>query len=189
MAVATPRTIPLVSVRPARPTDAALLARWRAEASVRQHQPLQQLTAAELRADLAAHRANDLGRGYGQKFQWIVTLDEEPGGWITLVANNWEHGVAELGYALSTPFQARGLMACALEQILAEVFCASPLERLEARCSVGNVASQRVLERLGFRREGTLRQYFVLEGARVDNHLYALLRGEYLAYLAHLRDG
>ena len=61
-----------------------------------------------------------------------------------------------------------------------ELFGHTAVERLEARCSVANVASQKVLEAVGFEREGRLRSYFRLDGGRVDNYLYALLREAFL---------
>ena len=95
------------------------------------------------------------------------------------MVTNWDHGLAEFGYALATAYQHRGLMAPAIEQLLADLFLNTAIERLEARCSVENVASQKVLDRLGFRREGLLRGYFRLRGERVDNYLYAMLREDY----------
>ncbi len=180
MALAQDLSGPRVDIRPAHPADAALLKRWREEDTVRRYQPLGEVSASQLRADMAGQHVSDLRRGRGLKFQWIVLVDGEPAGWITLVVANWEHGLAELGYALSTPFQRRGVMTLALGQLLSEVFLNAALERIEARCAVDNVASQRVLEKLGFQREGLLRGYFVLAGERVDNYLYALLRQDYL---------
>ena len=54
------------------------------------------------------------------------------------------------------------------------------LGRLEARTSLGNVASERVLERVGFRREGLARSGFVLPVSRewVDTTMWSLLPGE-----------
>lgn len=49
--------------------------------------------------------------------------------------------------------------------------------RLEATCRPGNVASQRVLERVGFRQEGLLRGHVVVRGHRQDSLLYGLLAG------------
>jgi ribosomal-protein-alanine N-acetyltransferase len=167
---------PHVALRPATPRDAELLRAWRAEPSVRRHQPLNDLTTAQLRSDVANQRIGDLYRGRGEKFQWLVEVDGRPAGWITLVVSNWEHGLAEVGYALSTPYQGRGIMTVALDLLLDDLFSGTVLERIEARCAVGNVASQQVLERLGFAREGRLRSYFRLRGKRVDNYLYALLR-------------
>lgn len=165
-----------ISLRPAVAGDAAALAAWRAEPSVRQHQPLQDASVADLRADLARQRPADLYRARGDRFQWIVLADGDPVGWITLAITSWEQGVAEVGYALTTAAQGLGIMPVALTQLVAELFGQTPLERIEARCSVENVASQSVLERVGFTREGRLRNYFELAGRRVDNFLYSLLR-------------
>jgi ribosomal-protein-alanine N-acetyltransferase len=176
------RPAPLeVTLRPAAPRDADLLRQWRAEASVRRFQPLNELPTAQLRADVASQRIADLYRGRGEKFQWIVQVDNQPGGWITLVVSNWEHGLAEVGYALSTIYQGRGVMGESLQILLDDLFHNTLLERIEARCAVENYGSQRVLEKNGFSQEGRLRGYFKLRGRRVDNFLYGLLREDYLA--------
>jgi len=95
--------------------------------------------------------------------------------------SNWEHGLAEVGYALSTVYQNRGVMSDALSLLLEDLFQNTLLERIEARCAIENVGSQRVLEKTGFEREGRLRGYFKLRGRRVDNFLYGLLREDYVA--------
>jgi ribosomal-protein-alanine N-acetyltransferase len=178
--ISVERPLP-VSLRPAAPRDAELLRRWRSEPSVRRFQPLNELPTSQLRADVASQRMADLYRGRGEKFQWIVEVEGDPAGWITLVVSNWEHGLAEVGYALSTAFQSRGVMTEALQILLEDLFLNTMLERVEARCATENVGSQRVLEKSGFLREGRLRGYFKLQGRRVDNYLYSLLRDEYLA--------
>lgn len=181
MQPASSSPLAVVALRPATLADAASLKRWREESSVGRHQPLGDVSLAQLRAELAGYRPEALYSGRGEKFQWIITADGESAGWITLVVTNWEHGLAEFGYALATAYQHRGLMAQAIEQLLADLFLNTVIERLEARCSVENVASQKVLEKLGFRHEGRLRGYFRLRGERVDNHLFAMLREDYLA--------
>lgn len=170
------RPLPDVRLRPVQPGDAVLLDRWRQETEVRRHQPLSDSSVAQLYAELAQQRGEDLYRGRGEKFQWVVLADARPAGWITLVITNWTHGLAELGYALSTSFQRRGVMPRALELLLEDLFGHTALRRIEARCAVDNLASQKVLERLGFRREGRLEAYFVLRGEAVDNYLYAILK-------------
>ena len=172
-----------VTLRAAQSVDALYLSQWRDEPSVRQHQPLGTTSLSQLQAELGRQEMTDLYRGKGDKFQWIIRLEDRPVGWITLVVTNWDHGLAEMGYALSTSFQRRGLMPQALTQLLAELFLRTKLERVEARCAVDNAASQRVLERLGFHREGRLRGYFILRGNRVDNYLYAILRSDFLPNL------
>lgn len=167
-----------VALRPAVPRDAELLQRWRGEGSVRRFQPLHELSTSQLRSDVAGQRMADLYRGRGEKFQWIVLADGSPAGWITLVICNWEHGLAEVGYALSSGYQGRGIMSQALALLLDDLFGNSRIERIEARCTVDNRASMRVLEKSGFRFEGRLRGYFTLGGRRVDNFLYAILRDD-----------
>ena len=169
-----------VSLRPAVPGDAGLLRDWRGQPSVRQFQPLGEASLGHLGAELVRQRMSNLYHGQGDKFQWIVRCDEQPAGWLTLVITNWDHGLAEIGYALSTPFQKRGIMVQALHLLLADLFLNSPLERIEARCDTRNYASQRVLQKVGFRQEGCLRGYFILDDERVDNYLYAILRSDHL---------
>jgi len=165
-----------VTIRPVRPSDAVLLDRWRLEPSVREHQPLSDASTAQLLADLHRQRNDDLYISRGEKFQWIVESNGQPAGWITLVITNWGHGLGEVGYALSTAYQRRGIMPDAMHQLLADLFTRTNLRRVEARCAVSNHGSQRVLEAVGFEREGLLRDYFLLRGEPVDNYLYAILR-------------
>ena len=169
-----------VTLRPASPRDAPSLSRWRSEPSIRQFQPLGTASLPQLKAELERQRIDDLYRGKGDKFQWIIRCEEQPVGWVTLVVNNWDHGLAEIGYALTTSFQRRGLMAQALNALLADLFLRTKLERIEARCAIDNVPSQKVLERIGFSREGRLRGYFLLRGRRIDNFLFAILRPDFL---------
>lgn len=170
-----------VELRPAEPHDAVFLDRWRREPSVRQFQPLGTASLNQLRAELGRQRIPGLYSAEGDKFQWIIQLESRPAGWITLLVTNWEHGLAEIGYALSTPFQGRAIMSRALIILLDDLFRRTRIERVEARCAVDNSASQRVLERVGFQREGRLRGYFVLRGRRVDNYLYAILGSDFLS--------
>ena len=173
-----------MAIRAAHGDDAPWLSRWRAEASVRRFQPLRDVSIGQLRADLSGQRVDDLFRGRGDRFIWIIEAEGDPCGWITLVVNNWEHGLSEIGYALASSYQGHGLMRPALALLLPDLFLRAPLERVEARCAVDNVASQRVLERLGFVREGKLRSYFLLHGERTDHYLYALLRGDFIPIIS-----
>ena len=173
-----PRTL-AVTLRPAQPGDAVHLERWRKETEVRRFQPLAESSVAALYADLARQQIGELYLGRGDKYQWVILAAGKPSGWITLVVTNWSHGLAEVGYALSTDYQRRGVMRRALSLLLDDLFANTPLRRLEARCAVDNQASSKVLERLGFRKEGVLRDYFVLRGRTMDNHLYAILKKDW----------
>jgi RimJ/RimL family protein N-acetyltransferase len=88
---------------------------------------------------------------------------------------------AELGYVLGRAHWGRGLMQEALAALLARAFGAMALRRLEAEVDVRNPASARLLQRLGFTREGLLRQRWVTKGEAKDVEIYGLLDSEWPA--------
>lgn len=86
---------------------------------------------------------------------------------------------AELGYVLGRQYWGMGLMREALQALLGQAFHVMGLRRLEAQVNPANTASVHLLERLGFSREGLLRQRWVDKGQAYDVAAYGLLRDEY----------
>jgi ribosomal-protein-alanine N-acetyltransferase len=89
------------------------------------------------------------------------------------------NGTMELGYALAEPYWGRGLVAEAARAVMRYVFTEYAVERLQARVIVGNDASERVLAKLGFTREGVLRSVVLRRGRYWDLAMYSLLRAEW----------
>ncbi|HWP35219.1 MAG TPA: GNAT family protein [Thermodesulfobacteriota bacterium] len=176
-----PLPAPRVRLRPFCAADLDRLARWREEPEARAYQPLRRLTRAELRAELEEASSGPIGDRTRSRFQWIVERLEDQAaiGWVTLTVKSREHGIAEIGYTLSAPYHRRGYGTEAVQLLVARAFAEPDLYRLEAVCAVENEASWRLLERVGFRREGRLREYYVIEGRRVDHYLYACLKPEW----------
>jgi len=89
-----------------------------------------------------------------------------------------QSGTASIGYWLLPRARGRGLASAAV--ILLATWAASdgPFDRIEALVEPNNIASQRVLEKAGFRREGLLRSYLVFDEQRVDASIFSLLRSE-----------
>ncbi len=86
---------------------------------------------------------------------------------------------AELGYMLRSEYEGQGVMTEALRGLLSQIFGPDGLHRVTAYVDTENVASQRVLERLGFQREGTVRHAAChAERGWRDHFLYGLLAGE-----------
>jgi [ribosomal protein S5]-alanine N-acetyltransferase len=85
---------------------------------------------------------------------------------------------AELGYVLARTQWGRGVMREALTALIDHVFTHMALRRLEAEIDPRNVASARLLERLGFAHEGLLRQRWSTKGELSDSALYALLQDD-----------
>jgi RimJ/RimL family protein N-acetyltransferase len=80
----------------------------------------------------------------------------------------------EVGYWLLHEARGRGVATRSVRAAIDDAF-ANGIFRMEAHVRVGNVASERVLERLGFEREGIKRRYLRHEGVRVDATLFSLL--------------
>jgi RimJ/RimL family protein N-acetyltransferase len=89
-------------------------------------------------------------------------------------------GFAEIGYLLLPDGRGHGYASRAVRLVARWVFDDLGIGRLQARTHVDNVASQRVLERTGFQREGVARRGHVLpvSGERIDTLMWSLLPGE-----------
>lgn len=88
---------------------------------------------------------------------------------------------AELGYALARAAWGCGYAREALPPLVGFAFGELALRRLDALIDMRNTASARVLDRLGFRHEGTLRQHGWVHGTVTDSGCYGLLREEWVA--------
>jgi ribosomal-protein-alanine N-acetyltransferase len=85
----------------------------------------------------------------------------------------------EFGYSLAEPYWGRGLVAEAARAVIRYVFEEYAVERLQAQVFAGNDASERVLQKLGFAREGVLRSLVLRRGRWWDITMYSLLRAEW----------
>ncbi|HEX9332702.1 MAG TPA: GNAT family N-acetyltransferase [Anaerolineales bacterium] len=86
---------------------------------------------------------------------------------------------AEIGYALGRPYWGSGYMHNALQALLGYAFQTLDLNRLEADIDPRNIASAKTLERLGFQKEGYLRERWIVNDEISDTSLYGLLRREW----------
>lgn len=85
----------------------------------------------------------------------------------------------EIGYDLRRNEWGKGVMAEALDAIIDFGFSAMDLQRVEALVMVENVASAKLLRKLDFTEEGTLRNYDHFKGAFHDMRCFSLLKHEY----------
>ena len=86
-----------------------------------------------------------------------------------------EHRSASLGYCLNRTARGQGHATEAAHAVLRWAFDTLDLNRVQAETDTRNAASARVLEKLGFLREGTLRE----DGDVSDSWVYGLLRREW----------
>jgi RimJ/RimL family protein N-acetyltransferase len=86
---------------------------------------------------------------------------------------------ALIGYSLARPCWGHGYAFEAVSGLLGYLFGELHLHRLIAECDVENVASWRLLEKLGFRREAHLIENIFFKGAYGSEYHYALLEREW----------
>ncbi len=114
-------------------------------------------------------------------FQWGVALSEDDRvvGTCTLLHLDGRNRRAEIGYALAREQWGRGLMREALTALLDYAFTTLGLHRVEADVDPENAASLRLLGRLGFTREGVLRERWLVGGRAHDSVMLGLLGREW----------
>jgi ribosomal-protein-alanine N-acetyltransferase len=100
-------------------------------------------------------------------------------GWCSLNRWNPDYRSASLGYCFDDAAWGHGYATEAARVLLRRAFDTLDLNRVQAETDTRNVASARVLEKLGFVREGTLREDCVVNGEVSDSWVYGLIRREW----------
>jgi RimJ/RimL family protein N-acetyltransferase len=100
-------------------------------------------------------------------------------GWCSLSRWNPDHRSAALGYCLSAAAWGRGYATEAARAVLQWAFDTLDVNRVQAETDTRNLASARVLEKLGFEREGTLREDCIVDGDVSDSWVYGLIRRDW----------
>ena len=86
---------------------------------------------------------------------------------------------AEIGYTLAPDQQGHGYATEAVRAVLERLFTVQGLHKVSAECDARNLASARLLERVGFVREGLLRRHTWIKGEWTDDLLYGLLEEDF----------
>ncbi len=139
--------------------------------------PLEDTNAAQ---DLLA----DIRDGFEKQtlFQWGISryIDDAVIGTCTLYHLDTKNRRAEIGYALGSSYWSNGYMQEALTLLLNYCFHNLSLHRLEADIDPKNTSSIKLVEGLGFQKEGYLRERWLVGGGVQDSLLYGLLKKDWL---------
>lgn len=140
--------------------------------------PADDLTRGAFRRRLKRY-AEDLRNDLAYAFLIFRSDDNALVGGLTLA--NIRRGVAQagsIGYWTGAPFARKGYMTVAMRALVPFCYGTLRLHRLEAACIPGNTASVRLLEKIGFQREGYARRYLCINGVWQDHLLYARLKDD-----------
>lgn len=164
-----------VSLKIVEKDDIPTLAEWvNTRAFTGEFNPLKQMPRAELEKILEKpeeFKPFFIEKKDGSKIGFIVCFNvSHPGVGAKLL---------EIGYSLAPSERGKGYCTEAVNIMVDYLFLSKENVRIQAQTDVRNVASQRVLEKVGFKKEGTLRKNFFIQGEWRDVLLYSILREEW----------
>ena len=135
--------------------------------------------------DAAVKLLQEIHDGFRRQtsLKWGITrrIDDALIGTATLFNLHLDNRRAEIGYCLDRSQWGNGYMNEALQALLGYAFGELALRRIEADVDPRNSASLQTVERLGFQREGYLRERWQVNGEIQDTVFYGLLRADWEA--------
>lgn len=115
----------------------------------------------------------------GMKYAIELSSERKVIGGIGVFHINAKHRFGTIGYDINEKYWRKGFATEALTALINYCFGEKGLNRLEAHVHVENHPSQRLLEKLGFQREGLQRENFLIDGRFYNCYLYALIKSEW----------
>ena len=109
--------------------------------------------------------------------QWFF-IEKKDGAKIGFIAHFVAHGTV-IGYALLPDERGKGYGSEAIKIIVDYLFLSKNIVRIQAETHPENVASHRVLEKAGFKKEGIIRKSFFSRGVWRDTAMFSIIRDEW----------
>jgi len=110
---------------------------------------------------------------------WPIVAEQGVVGGIN-IRLDFQNRLGEMGWSIARPLWGRGLTTEAALAVIEAAFGTHPgLNRIRAMADARNLASHRVMEKIGMRREGTLRQNRITRAEPVDEAWFGVLRSEW----------
>ena len=110
---------------------------------------------------------------------YLIMVDGKIAGGHGFVDFNERFKTAEIGYWLSPDFGGRGYVTRGIKFIEDFAFGKCGMNRVQIRVDVNNLKSQAVAVRAGYKKEGVLRQSYVVRGVPCDVIMYSKLKSEW----------
>jgi RimJ/RimL family protein N-acetyltransferase len=176
-----PRRTERVELRPFRHGDEADVLAYRSRPDVVRYMPAEPLLEATAGAFIAERLAATSIAADEDRIIMAIEYQGRVIGDVVIKAGQLADQQVEIGWALNPDYHGRGLATEAARELLAIAFGELGMHRAWAQLDPRNVASARVCERLGMRREAHFRQDIWFKGEWGDTYVYAILADEWLA--------
>ena len=164
-------------LREATPEDAEAIFAVFSDPAVTQFHDLATFTSIEEALGVIERRAKRFESGRGIRWEIAYKQDNILIGSCGYTWNKQAHS-AEIGYELASAFWRQGIMTEALHAILQFGFEEMGLRLVVASVMLDNIASKKLLEKLGFQSQGVLKQHGFWKGQYHDLEQFVLTRAE-----------
>ncbi|GAB3535547.1 GNAT family N-acetyltransferase [Pontibacter brevis] len=113
--------------------------------------------------------------------QWAVCLrsTNKVIGFCGFINYHEEHKKGEVAYVLSPEHWGKGYLTEGLNAIIQHCFTFFDFNRIEAKCEADNIASEKVMQKVGMKSEGYMRRYIIRKGNVHDYKLYSIIKEDY----------
>ena len=164
-----------LNLRPLEAEDAAAIHLMMSDAEVMAFWDSEVIDDPALTIDIVERQLGKAARDEAR--YWTMQLAADGGflGRCDLSEIDRRHSRADVGFMVARRYWGGGYTFEAMHAVIGHAAQGLRLKRLQARTHLGNVRSMRLLDRLGFKREGLLRGYVERDGERRDCVLFGLL--------------
>lgn len=165
-------------LRKIQPQDAEMVYVWMSDPEVCKYErwkphPSPEYTRGYIIEVFNGYKSNDT-------YQWGIELNGILIGSISIVNVDDYDQKATLGYCLAREFWSNGYMTEAVKAVLQYMFVDIGLNRIEASHSTHNIASGRVLEKVGMLLEGQSKDYYFCNSGFQDSRFFGVTKEQFL---------
>ncbi len=168
-----------IQLAPASTDYAKVFYQWRNESHTRKYNPIRDFSLREVRYNLAKSATSLKTLEESVSYRWFIMLEKNLVGTISLGEVNLTMKLAEIGYMIGEAHYGKGIATAALKKWTEFVFANTDLRKLTASVAEENFPSIRVLEKVGYKKEGLLKEHYLINDKPVNQAIFGLLRREF----------
>ena len=175
-------------LEPVTTVNAAVLWRVMQAPHLREFQDVPRFTRDEFARRVAGRPRRFDARLVG-RFEWLIVLcdTKQAIGWVSLRVGDQTRGAAEIGYSILAPYRSAGYASEAALAILDVAFEETDLRQVDACCVPTNLASRRLLAKIGFNEARVQRNGAIVRGRPVDIAIFEIGRDRWEALRSERR--
>lgn len=159
--------------------NSAMLKNWIADEKIQSMYSEPTYTTKEAVDTLLSKYINSYQNNDYYRWAIIAKENKECIGQIAYFLVDTKNNFAEIEYCIGSAFQCRGFATEATKAVIDYGFSKIKLHKVQICHKSINIPSKRVIEKCGFHYDGTLRDYFYMNGVYVDRLYYSILEKEY----------